>query len=247
MLETRIKELEGKLVNTATSSTSTPSTANMSATNIPSITGGNTEPKKITPTPDDASAIKEQVRLQVEASLKAKAEQEEVVARKIAEEQARLDLMKAEQEKQAARNAAIAAEQQALQLRKQHDEEQRQICISTHYSRSQIQQGVDAAISTLTSSNESSKASIRSSYDLQIQSTKDELTAEITRQQEMSRGGVIVGDSLRKAADADIANLEARKSELLSLADTNLAAKISSVQVNAIGLQQESREAKCGI
>jgi hypothetical protein len=244
ILENRIRELESKLGD----ATTTPNTRNTSLTR-PTSTEEKIEVKRNTATTDNASVVREQVRLEVEASLKAKAEQEALIEKKRVEEQAKLELQKAEQERQAAQNAAIAAEQQAIQIRKQREEEQRQICLSAHYSRAQIQQVVDASINTLTSANENSKASIRNSYDLQIQRLRDDRQIELTSQ--LERGGGATGgyalDLFKKQTEAEVADLEARKAELLSQADSLLAQNISGVQIKALGLFQDSREAKCGI
>ena len=114
VLEKRIAELESKL---NTNSTTTPAiVATTTATTTPIV-------KKISPVIDNSALIERQVKAQVEATLKAKADQDALVAKQKADAQALIDAQNANNlaAKQAADKAAqdaanLAAQQLAQQL-----------------------------------------------------------------------------------------------------------------------------------
>lgn len=108
VLEKRIQELESKLGDSATT---TATSIQKEASVTTSIT--KKEVKQIVQEVDNYAVIQAQIREQVEAQLKAKADQDALIAKQEADEQVKLHALKAEVDRRAAQNALNIAEQQA--------------------------------------------------------------------------------------------------------------------------------------
>ncbi len=113
LLEKRIHELESKL--SSSDKITTTSTQKVIAATSTSVL--KKEVKKVVPTVDSSAVIQEQLRVGVKAELKAKEDQDALIAKQKADEQERLYDIKAEADRQ---NEAViaaheAAEQRAVQ------------------------------------------------------------------------------------------------------------------------------------
>ena len=168
-----------------------------------------------------------------------------------AQEEARVIAVKAAVDKQKAeevRQQEIQQQAQAGLLKQQQAQQQRDACINAHYSNAQIQQQVDAIIQQTTTESENSNAPIRASYDAQILSIRNDAEAQISSQVEMSRGGAVSQsaiNSIRNRAELSVADLEARKSELINYSNSLLNQQIARIRMNAIPLFQNTQEVKC--
>lgn len=115
VLEKRIRELESKLGANATTTIATSTPKETATTTTATTSVVKKEVKKVPPPIDNSAIIEAQAKARVEAQLKIKADQDALIAKQKADEQARLDALKIEADKQAAQYAADVAAQKALE------------------------------------------------------------------------------------------------------------------------------------
>src|SRR3989344_5397555 len=147
VLENKTKELKSEIndISTTTIASSTPKVITATTTTTTKNPVIKKETEETTPTKkvDNSALIKEQLRIQVENALKAKAGQDALIAKQKADEQARIDLIKDEEEKQAkiqAENIRIINIQRDAETRARAEAENAQYCNGKAYSKCPVGQ-----------------------------------------------------------------------------------------------------------
>lgn len=122
-------------------------------------------------------------------------------------------------------------------------------CAKSHYTKAQISQQVNISIQTLRTAMINSTDSIRKSYDSQIASLRISQANELTAMSERGVGissSDVAYKSLVSGYENDIKDLESRKQELISQAESLYYTNVANVQMKGIELDQNSAEVVCG-